>query len=115
MTEIAEFIAKIRRFNAERDWRQFHSPKNLAMALSVEVAELTEHFQWLTQAESRNLSGTKRGAVAQEIGDILIYVLNLADQLGIDPLNAAEAKLQQNQHKYPVESAKGNAKKYTEL
>ncbi len=115
MTGLDELMAAIRRFNNDRDWHQFHSPKNLVMALGVEVAELTEHFQWLTQQQSRALPPDKREAVTREIGDVLIYLLNLSDQLGIDPLKAAMKKMQQNQRKYPVALAKGSAKKYDEL
>jgi NTP pyrophosphatase (non-canonical NTP hydrolase) len=95
-------IKKIRTFARDRDWEHFHSPKNLAMALSVEVAEVVEHFQWLTQER-------------QEIGDVMIYLAQLADRLGIDPLQAAEEKIQINEKKYPVEKSRGLAAKYTEL
>lgn len=106
---------KLREFAQERDWEQYHSPKNLAMALSVEVAELVEHFQWLTQTESRNLSPDKRDRIKDEIGDILIYLVNLADKLGIDPVQAAHSKIEKNRVNYPVNKARGNADKYTDL
>ncbi len=105
----------IREFNRQRDWEQFHSPKNLVMALSVEAAELTEHFQWLSQEQSRFMPAEKIAAVREEIGDVLIYLVNLADKLGIDPLQAAHDKLEINQQKYPVDKAKSNAFKYSEL
>ena len=110
-----ELISKIREFAAARDWDQFHSPKNLSMALSVETAELMEHFQWLTEEESRNLDEKTLAKVKDEIGDIQIYLARLADKLGIDPIEAAKQKLVQSGKKYPVDKAKGNAKKYTDL
>ena len=108
-------IVHIRKFAEERDWEQFHSPKNLSMALTVEAGELMEHMQWLTEEESRNLPTEKKQKVEEEIGDVLIYLLRLADKLGIDPLEAAHKKLKKNALKYPVEEARGNALKYTEF
>ena len=105
----------LRQFAAERDWDQFHSPKNLVMALSVEVSELMEHFQWLTDQQSRELPPAKIDAVALEAADVLLYLLNLTDKLGIDLVDAAHRKLAINAQKYPVELARGTAKKYTEL
>ncbi len=105
----------IRGFMAEREWAQFHSPKNLAMALGVEVAELQEHFMWLTQAESRALPPEKLARVTEEIGDVMVYLLRLCDVLGIDPVEAAANKMVKNGKKYPVEKSRGNARKYTEL
>ena len=104
----------IRDFNRERDWEQFHSPKNLAMALTVEAAELLEHFQWLDQEQSRNLDVPKKEKVAEEIGDILIYLVNLADKLDIDPQQAAIRKIEKNREKYPVAKSWGNSQKYNE-
>ena len=101
-------------FIQERDWEQFHSPKNLAMALSVEVAEIVEHFQWLTEEDSKNLPPEKLAEVREEIGDVMIYLTELADKLGIDPVEAAKAKMTINGRKYPAELAKGKASKYTE-
>ena len=109
-----ELVKRLRRFAEERDWEQFHSPKNLAMALSVEVAEIVEHFQWLTEAESRGLGEDKRAALADEIGDVMIYLVNLSDKLGIDPLRAASEKLGKNEKKYPAGLVKGKSQKYTE-
>ena len=85
------------------------------MALSVEVAEIVEHFQWLTQAESNNLDTVKLAEVKAEIADVMIYLTRLADRLGIDPVQAAEEKMQLNEKKYPVEKAKGSAAKYTDF
>jgi len=110
-----ELQAFLRGFVAERDWEQFHSPKNLVMALSVEVAELIEHFQWLSESESDSLPPETRRKVAEEIGDVTIYLMMLADRLGIDPLEAAWDKMEANGRKYPVERARGSAAKYTEL
>lgn len=108
-------IDSLRRFADERNWQQFHSPKNLACALSVEAAELLEHFQWLSEAESRVLAETKLIAVREELADVFIYLLQLADKLGVDLVAAAETKLVANRAKYPVEKAAGSSKKYTEL
>ena len=104
----------LRQFAAERDWEQFHSPKNLAMALSVEVAEIVEHFQWLTEAQSRDLDPAKRLEVEQELADALIYLVRLADRLQVDLLAAAERKLAINEAKYPAEQVRGSPKKYSE-
>ena len=105
----------LRRFAAERDWDQFHSPKNLASALTVEAAELLEHFQWLTEEQSRNLAEDKRIAVGHELADVFLYLLQIADKLQIDLVAAAERKLQVNAAKYPAAQARGTSKKYSEL
>ena len=110
-----ELIRQIREFTRERDWEAFHSPKNLVMALSVEVAEIAEHFQWLTQTESNNLDREKLAEVEEEIADVLIYLTRLADRLGIDPIEAARKKMRINAKKYPVETSKGKAAKYSEI
>lgn len=104
----------LRRFAAERDWEQFHSPKNLAAALAVEAAELLEHFQWLTEAQSRDLPPGKLAAVRLEAADVLLYLLQLADKLQIDLAAAARDKLALNAAKYPVERARGSSHKYDE-
>jgi dCTP diphosphatase len=104
----------IRAFIEERDWEQFHSPKNLAMALSVEVAEVVEHFQWLTEEQSQNLPPEKLAEIRQEVGDVMIYLTELADKLGIDPVEAAKAKVEINDQKYPADLVKGKANKHTE-
>ena len=106
---------RLRDFADCRDWDQFHSPKNLAMALSVEAAELLEHFQWLTEEQSKNLPQDKCDEVATELADILLYLVRLADKLDIDLLAAAHSKFELNGQKYPVDKARGNAKKYTEF
>jgi NTP pyrophosphatase (non-canonical NTP hydrolase) len=107
--------AALREFARAREWEQFHSPKNLASALSVESAELLEHFQWLTEEQSRDLSPDKRDLVAEELADVLLYTLQLADKLGINPLDAAWKKLKVNEDKYPVDRARGRSTKYTDL
>ena len=101
-------------FIAERHWERFHSPKNLAMALSVEVAEIVEHFQWLDEEQTRNLPPEKLAEVREEIGDVMIYLTELAHKLGIDPVEAAKAKLRINEEKYPAAMVRGKAAKYTE-
>jgi NTP pyrophosphatase (non-canonical NTP hydrolase) len=105
---------RLREFAAERDWEQFHSPKNLAMALIVEAAELVEHFQWLTQGESQALPPDRLDAVAQELADIQIYLVRLADRLGIDLERAVDAKIALNARKYPADKVRGSAEKYNE-
>jgi NTP pyrophosphatase (non-canonical NTP hydrolase) len=112
---LTELTAQIREFNAQRDWQQFHSPKNLATALMVEAAELAEIFQWMTQAQSRQPDAATRQRISAEIGDVFIYLLNISDTLGIDPLAAASAKLDLNRRKYPVDLARGNSQKYNQL
>ena len=107
--------SKIAAFIDERDWEQFHSPKNLAMALSVEVAEIVEHFQWLTEEQSRTLPPEKLAEVREEIGDVMIYLTELSEKLGLDPVEAAKSKLEINRQKYPAELVKGKASKYTEF
>jgi dCTP diphosphatase len=104
---------KARKFVVERDWEQFNSPKNLAMALVAEAGELVEHFQWLTEEQSRNLESSQRKEVSYELADVLIYLVRLADQLDIDLLKATAEKLRINAEKYPIEKVKGSAKKYT--
>lgn len=104
---------KLRAFAQARDWDQFHSPKNLSMALMVEVAELMEHFQWLSEAQSGNLEENDQDAVAEELADILLYLVRLADKLEVDLLDAALHKLEKNAAKYPVEQVRGSAKKYS--
>jgi len=114
-TESLEQLAEhLRQFAAERDWEQFHSPKNLSMALLVEVAEIAEHFQWLTEQQSRDLDAARKGAVAQELADTLIYLVRLADQLEIDLLEAAERKLAVNEARYPADKVRGSPRKYSE-
>jgi NTP pyrophosphatase (non-canonical NTP hydrolase) len=109
--DISALQEALRRFAAERDWEQFHSPKNLAMALSVEAAELVEIFQWLTEAQSADLDARTRVAVAEEIADVQIYLVRLADRLGIDIPQAVNDKMTLNARKYPADQVRGSAAK----
>ncbi|MBI5430111.1 MAG: nucleotide pyrophosphohydrolase [Nitrosomonadales bacterium] len=105
---------KMREFAAARDWDQFHSPKNLSMALMVEAAELMEHFQWLTEAQSAKLPTGTQQAVSEELADILLYLVRISDKLGVDLHAAALRKLEKNAVKYPADQVRGSAKKYSE-
>lgn len=105
---------RLREFARERDWDQFHTPKNLSMALIAEAAELIEHFQWVDGAKSHQLEDRLRPAVEEEIADIFIYLVRIADKLNIDLYAAAERKIAINARKYPAEKVKGSSKKYTE-
>jgi NTP pyrophosphatase (non-canonical NTP hydrolase) len=113
LDSLTELTAAVRDFAEQRDWEQFHSPKNLAMALIVEAAELAEHFQWLSQQQSRELDAEQQEAVSLEMADVLIYLVRMADRLGIDLLRAAQKKLGINEEKYPVALCAGKADKYT--
>jgi dCTP diphosphatase len=115
METLDQLKVRLREFAVVRDWEQFHSPKNLAMALIVEAAELVEHFQWLTEEQSADLPPDKLAEVEQELADIQIYLIRLADRLGIDLEQAVDAKIALNERKYPVEKARGSARKYTEF
>jgi NTP pyrophosphatase (non-canonical NTP hydrolase) len=108
-------VEALRAFAAAREWEQFHTPKNLACALSVEASELLEHFQWLTDAQSQSLAADKKQEVAAEAADVFLYLLQLCDKLGIDLVAAAQAKMLVNAQKYPAALARGTAAKYTEL
>ena len=110
--EIKKLTKIINKFSEERNWEQFHDPKNLAMALSVEVSELVEIFQWLTSDESKNLSSKDLELAKQEIGDIMIYLLRISDRLNINIEKAVIEKIEINKRKYPVELSKDNAVKY---
>jgi len=101
-TDLQRLIQDLRDFAEARDWEPFHSPKNLASALSVEAAELLEHFQWLTEAQSRSLASDRRAEVGAEMADVFLYLLQLADKLGIDLIDAARRKMLVNAQKYPV-------------
>ena len=115
MTDSLRNLAQqLERFAQERDWQQFHSPKNLASALVVEAGELLEHFQWLTEEQSRTLGEDKRSEVAAEMADVLLYLLQLSNALEVDLLEAARSKLETNARKYPVERARGSSRKYDE-
>lgn len=106
---------RLAQFAAERDWDQFHNPKNLAMAVAGEAGELIEHFQWLTFEQAENLPPAAREEVALECADVLLFLLRLADRLGIDLVQAADRKLALNAEKYPVAKARGRATKYDRL
>ena len=111
MSDLEQLILRLRAFADARDWEQFHSPKNLSMALIVEAAELVEHFQWLTEDQSRALSAEKLREVELEMADIFIYLVRMADRLGVDLVSAASRKIEINERKYPVDKARGNADK----
>lgn len=113
--DMKRLIEKQRRFVRNRDWEQFHSPKNLASALVVEAAELLEIFQWMETAESRQLSARDRQKVSQEMADVFYFLLRLSDVLEIDLGEAFLKKMKINERKYPVHLAKGSAKKYDRL
>ncbi|MDX1375471.1 MAG: nucleotide pyrophosphohydrolase [Burkholderiales bacterium] len=115
VSSLEELRARLAAFAAERDWEQFHSPKNLAMALAAEAGELLEHFQWLTEDASAALPRATRDEVALEIADVLLFLVRLADRLEIDPLEAAARKLELNARKYPVGKSRGRATKYDRL
>ncbi len=114
MADLEQLRLRIRQFAEERDWRQYHSPKNLSMALIAEAAELVEHFQWLTEEQSANLDSQKLEEVRQEIADIQIYLITIADRLNVDLLEAVADKLDINAKKYPADKVRGLSKKYTE-
>jgi dCTP diphosphatase len=106
--------ARVTEFVEERDWAQFHSPKNLAMAMIVEAGEVVEHFQWMTEQESRNLNAEAKEKVGQELSDTFVYLLRIAEVCGIDLIQAANKKIDLNAKKYPIEKVKGSNAKYTE-
>lgn len=105
---------RLKAFANERDWEQFHSPKNLAMALIVEAAELLEHFQWLTTEQSEILPADKHREVELEMADIFIYLVRMCERLEVDLLKVVEEKIKMNEEKYPVDKVRGSAKKYSE-
>jgi NTP pyrophosphatase (non-canonical NTP hydrolase) len=111
MSELDALRERLRAFARARDWEQFHSPKNLTMALIVEAAELVEHFQWLTEAQSRALAPATRAEVEHELADVFIYLVRLADLLGVDLLAAAARKIELNEKKYPADAVRGSAEK----
>jgi dCTP diphosphatase len=114
-TGLKTLVLELRKFAKDRDWEQFHSPKNLSMALSAEAGELLEHFQWLSEPESSRLDESKKLDVSFEMADILLYLVRLADVLEIDLIDASLKKISLNQKKYPIALSKGTNKKYTEL
>jgi dCTP diphosphatase len=113
-TSLDDLTQRVRQFAAERDWDQFHTPKNLAMALVAEAGELAAEFQWLTTAQSAAPSSQQLGRVRAECADVLIYLVRLADRLGFDLLAAAGEKIEENARRYPVDKSRGSSKKYTE-
>ncbi|QIM71280.1 nucleotide pyrophosphohydrolase [Bordetella trematum] len=117
LIDVALLSSELEKFAAEREWVQFHSPKNLVMALTGEVGELTEIFQWMTESQSHT-AGTNpetAQAVKEELADVQLYLVRLASVLGVDLNEAVQHKLQKNAEKYPADKAKGSSKKYTEL
>jgi NTP pyrophosphatase (non-canonical NTP hydrolase) len=114
---LAELKKRVLAFARERDWEQFHAPKNLSMALAAEAGELMEHFLWATPEASRGVASdpAKRKKIEEELADVVIYALEFANMTGIDVAAAIEAKMSANAKKYPVEKARGRADKYTEL
>ncbi len=117
LVDVAPLAAALEKFATEREWAQFHSPKNLVMALTGEVGELAEIFQWMTEEQSHAAGGSPgtSQAIKEELADILLYLVRLASVLGVDLNVAAQHKLQVNAEKYPVDKARGSNKKYTEL
>lgn len=112
---LSKLSRRLDQFALERDWRQFHSPKNLASALIVEAGELLEHFQWMSDEQSRTLPPKKIEVISAEVADVLLYLIQLSNALGVDPIEAAYAKLELNELRYPADRARGNSKKYDEL
>ena len=110
-TALDQLVQRLRGFARERDWEQFHSPKNLSMALIVEAAELVEHFQWLTEQQSLQLTANKLAAVEQELADIFIYLIRISDRLGVNLVEAAWRKIEINERKYPADKVRGKAGK----
>jgi NTP pyrophosphatase (non-canonical NTP hydrolase) len=117
LTTVADLKTRVLAFVRERDWEQFHTPKNLSMALAAETGELMEHFLWATPEQSRALASepARRARIADELADVVIYALEFANMTGLDVSAAIEAKMAANAKKYPVEKARGRAEKYTEL
>ena len=113
MIELDLLKNRIRLFADNRNWDQYHSPKNLAMALIVEAAELVEHFQWMTEDESSKIDPDVHKEISQEIADIFVYLIRLSDKLNIDLINSANDKMDLNEKKYPAEKVRGSSKKYT--
>lgn len=113
--DLGGLSAALKKFARERDWEQFHSPKNLAMGLTIEAAEVAEIFQWLTEEQSKKLSPAQRAHLGEELSDVLSYLIKLADSHGIDLVAAARAKIRKNALKYPVAKAKGRAVKHDRL
>jgi NTP pyrophosphatase (non-canonical NTP hydrolase) len=115
MNELNQIIARIRQFNEDRDWRQFHNPKDMALSLVLEAAELVEHFQWKNGEELTEYAKSNKEAIGEELADVFYWVLHMSDEFGIDILAALNRKMDKNEAKYPVEKARGSNKKYTDL
>jgi NTP pyrophosphatase (non-canonical NTP hydrolase) len=115
VSEISEITEKIIKFRDERDWMQFHDPKNMAISIILEASELLEHFQWKTKEEVRKYIAQNKTEIKDEIADIALYLFELADNLGISLKSAMKEKLKKNEMKYPVEKAKGKHTKYNKL
>ncbi|MBJ7539000.1 nucleotide pyrophosphohydrolase [Marinomonas transparens] len=114
MDSLAELKLAMRQFAQERDWEQFHSPKNLSMALAGETAELLDCFRWLTEKASYELDAQQQQAVQEELADVLLFTIRLADKLDIDLLSAAQQKIIKNAERYPTDKVKGQSKKYNQ-
>lgn len=114
-SDLAAVQARLERFRDERDWAQFHGPANLAKAISVEAAELLELFLWVGEKEEGEVMATRRGDVEAELADVVIQCLNFASATEIDLIAALDRKIESNEERYPVEKARGNARKYTDL
>ena len=115
MNDLEKIRDSLRKFASERDWDQFHTPKNLALALTAEVGELVEHFQWETAEQIAKFGPERKGEIADELADVLSYLVRLSDKMDIDLEKAFFQKIEKNSRKYPIEKAKGTAKKYTDL
>lgn len=115
MSDIAQITEKIKKFRDERDWMQFHDPKNMAVSIILEASELLEHFQWKTTEEVEQYARKNQAEIKDEIADIALYLFELADNLGINLIDAMDQKLKKNEMKYPVEKAKGKHTKYNKL
>lgn len=115
LTSINKLQQKLSEFAEAREWEQFHAPKNLACALSVEASELLEHFQWMEVGESRTLPKEKLIEVEAEIADIFCYLLMISDKLGIDLIEATNKKIVANESRYPIDKSKGRSDKYNKL
>lgn len=112
--ELDVLAGRLREFAAKRDWDQYHSPKNLSMALAAEAGELLEHFQWMSEQQSRSIEAKNLAGIEEEIADIQLYLIRLADQLGINIIEAAHRKIDINATKYPADKVRGSSRKYTE-
>jgi len=115
MSDVKNLQEKIAQFVSDRDWHQFHNPKDLAISLNLEASEVLEHFQWKSEKEMLEYVKTHKEEVSDELADVLYWVLLMANNMDIDVVAASEKKLEKNAKKYPVEKSKGNHKKYTEL